>query len=74
MDRWLKNGQLWAEWTFRGRNIGVYEFDRNLNRSDWVLIHRHEEKKFTENNKKMPLLEIPASLPVPPLQAQFNIL
>ena len=40
MDRWLFSGKLWAEWTYRGKNLGVYEFSKDLNRSDWKLVHR----------------------------------
>ncbi|KAL3091355.1 hypothetical protein niasHS_007148 [Heterodera schachtii] len=68
MDRWLQEGSLWADWTFRGKHLGVYEFGTDLNRSDWVLIHKHEEKKFTENRQQMGTLNIPSTFPVPPLQ------
>lgn len=73
MDRWLSGGTVWAEWTFRGRALGVYEFDKNLNRADWILIHKHEEKKFLDNPKKMQMLEIPSTIPVPPLQVTIII-
>ncbi|KAK6022487.1 hypothetical protein OSTOST_11814, partial [Ostertagia ostertagi] len=41
MDRWLFGGKVWGEWTYRGRNLGVYEFADDLNRSDWRLIHKY---------------------------------
>lgn len=68
MDRWLQKGRVWGEWTFRGRNLGIYEFSDNLNRSDWILIHRHEEKELFENNKQMRMIEYPSTMPIPPLQ------
>uniref|UniRef100_A0A914GWV3 Uncharacterized protein n=1 Tax=Globodera rostochiensis TaxID=31243 RepID=A0A914GWV3_GLORO len=68
MDRWLQEGRLWADWTFRGRHLGLFEFDSDLNRSDWILIHKHEEKNFTEDKQRMASLNIPSSFPIPPLQ------
>lgn len=67
MDRWLHKGRLWAEWTYRGHNLGVYEFDRDLDRSDWKLIHKHEEKEFIQIKNKMPPIDIPDTFPLPPL-------
>lgn len=72
MDRWLQSGCVWAEWTLRGRKLGIYEFKANLNRSDWRLIHKHEEKQFLDNPKQMPPLEIPSTMPIPPLQKHMN--
>uniref|UniRef100_A0A1I7YJ18 28S ribosomal protein S34, mitochondrial n=1 Tax=Steinernema glaseri TaxID=37863 RepID=A0A1I7YJ18_9BILA len=68
MDRWLDRGKLWAEFTFRGRNLGIYEFGTELNRSDWQLIHKHEEQKYTEVKDTMKDITLPNSFPVPPLQ------
>lgn len=71
MDRWLFGGKVWGEWTFRGRDLGVYEFAHDLNRSDWRLIHRHEEKEFTECKQPMSDITLPSSFPIPPLQNLF---
>jgi hypothetical protein len=68
MDRWLHLGKVWAEWTFRGHNLGVYEFNTNLNRTDWKLVHKHEESKLMEKTNKMDKIELPDSIPLPPLQ------
>uniref|UniRef100_A0A914ZUR6 28S ribosomal protein S34, mitochondrial n=1 Tax=Parascaris univalens TaxID=6257 RepID=A0A914ZUR6_PARUN len=68
MDRWLYGGQVWAEWTFRGRNLGIYKFNSDLNRSDWRLIHKHEEEEFMKCNEPMGNIETPNSFPLPPLQ------
>ncbi|MFH4979526.1 hypothetical protein AB6A40_006235 [Gnathostoma spinigerum] len=68
MDRWLHSGKVWAEWTFRGRDLGLYEFSADLNRSDWRLIHKHEEASFTKCANPMKDFEIPDSMPTPPLQ------
>nr|CAD2129177.1 unnamed protein product [Meloidogyne enterolobii] len=68
MDRWLQQGVLWGEWTFRGIPLGVYKFGNELNRSQWILVHKHEEKKLIENEKKMPKIRLPSSFPIPPLQ------
>lgn len=70
MDRWLHRGRLWAEWTHRGHPLGIYEFTDDLNRSDWRLIHRHEEAGYLENKRQMPLIEVPDSFPLPPLQVR----
>ncbi|KAH7730447.1 Protein MRPS-34 [Aphelenchoides avenae] len=68
MDRWMQRGKLWAEWTFRGQKLGVYEFSPDLNRSDWRLIHKDEEKKFLENSNQMGTYKVPSTFPLPPLQ------
>lgn len=68
MDRWQHKGKFWAEWTFRGRNFGIYEFSNDLNRSDWKLIYKHEEQKYLQNTNQMKLIEIPKTFPIPPLQ------
>lgn len=70
MDRWQHKGKLWAEWTFRGHNFGVYEFSENLNRSDWKLIHKDEEENYLKNKNKMKPIEIPKTFSVPPLQVK----
>jgi hypothetical protein len=44
MDQWLQNGKMWGEWIFRSHPFGIYEFSNDLNRSDWRLIHKHEEQ------------------------------
>ncbi|CAJ0567521.1 unnamed protein product, partial [Mesorhabditis spiculigera] len=72
MDRWLFGGKMWAEWTFRGRNLGIYEFGQDLNRADWKLIHRHEEQAFTNcDHRQMPEVDLPDSFPLPPLQVHL---
>uniref|UniRef100_A0AC34QPF0 28S ribosomal protein S34, mitochondrial n=1 Tax=Panagrolaimus sp. JU765 TaxID=591449 RepID=A0AC34QPF0_9BILA len=72
MDRWMHTGKLWAEWTFRGQKLGIYEFSKDLNRSDWKLIHKHEEKQFLDNPNKMKDIVFPDSIPLPPLQIQLS--
>ncbi|VDM50809.1 unnamed protein product [Toxocara canis] len=73
MDRWLYRGKLWAEWTFRGRNLGIYEFSSDLNRSDWRLIHKHEEEEFMKCGQPMGDIEVPNSFPLPPLQIHLAV-
>ncbi|KHJ81611.1 hypothetical protein OESDEN_18700 [Oesophagostomum dentatum] len=68
MDRWLFGGKVWGEWTYRGRDLGIYEFSHDLNRSDWRLIHKHEEKEFTHCKEQMKEITLPNSFPIPPLQ------
>ncbi|GMS87722.1 hypothetical protein PENTCL1PPCAC_9897, partial [Pristionchus entomophagus] len=68
MDRWLSRGTLWADWTYRGKQLGTYEFKHDLNRSDWRLIHRHEEKDFSACASPMKTVPFPDSFPLPPLQ------
>ncbi|PIO58463.1 hypothetical protein TELCIR_20101 [Teladorsagia circumcincta] len=70
MDRWLFGGKVWGEWTYRGRNLGIYEFADDLNRSDWRLIHKHEEQMYTECKEPMSDIILPKSFPVPPLQVR----
>ncbi|CAI5445857.1 unnamed protein product [Caenorhabditis angaria] len=72
MDRWLFEGKLYAEWVFRGQNLGVYEFSKDLNRSDWQLIHKHQEQSFTKCTKSMEPINLPDSFPLPPLQVHFQ--
>jgi hypothetical protein len=68
MDRWMHEGKLWAEWTFRGKNLGIYEFSRDVNRSDWRLIHKHEEAEYLNNKSSMKNIVFSDSFPLPPLQ------
>uniref|UniRef100_A0A7E4W345 28S ribosomal protein S34, mitochondrial n=1 Tax=Panagrellus redivivus TaxID=6233 RepID=A0A7E4W345_PANRE len=68
MDRWLQTGVVWVEWTFRGRNLGIYEFSRDLHRSDWRLVHKHEEAELLNNKNAMEEMILPDSFPLPPLQ------
>lgn len=72
MDRWMQRGKFWAEWTFRGHNLGVYEFSSDINRSDWKLIHRDEEQNFLQNSNTMGTYKLPSSFPLPPLQVSFR--
>ncbi|VDD93914.1 unnamed protein product [Enterobius vermicularis] len=72
MDRWLQKGTLWGNWTFRGRDLGLYEFSADLNRSDWRLIHKHEEEEFTKCDKPMGFINLPSSFPLPPLQVYLS--
>jgi hypothetical protein len=76
MDRWLLRGKVWAEWTFRGHKFGTFEFSNDLYRTDWKLVHKHEEKAMLENTNKMDLIDLPDSFPIPPLQVDksFRIL
>uniref|UniRef100_A0A914V5Y6 28S ribosomal protein S34, mitochondrial n=1 Tax=Plectus sambesii TaxID=2011161 RepID=A0A914V5Y6_9BILA len=71
MDRWLWKGKMWSEWVYRGRNMGVYEFSRDLNRADWRLIHKEEEAEFTKCEQPFSTLAIPNKVPLPPLQRHF---
>jgi hypothetical protein len=68
MDRWLHTGTMWAEWTFRGRALGLFQFEHDLNRSDWRLIHRHDEARFTASPHAMADITLPSRFPLPPLQ------
>ena len=88
MDRWLFEGKIYAEWVFRGKNLGVYEFSKDLNRSDWQLVHkyvffltlwnsneesyRHQEKSYTSCSTPMQELVLPDSFPLPPLQVHLS--
>ncbi|MCP9260775.1 28S ribosomal protein S34, mitochondrial [Dirofilaria immitis] len=66
MDRWLLRGKLWADWTYRGINLGLYEFSTDLARSDWRLIHKHEEDEFIKCDSPMKPIEYPKTMPLPP--------
>ncbi|KAI6186678.1 CTP synthase [Aphelenchoides besseyi] len=68
MDRWLHRGTVWAEWTFRGHNLGIYKFAHDLNRPDWKLVNKHDEEKLLADHEKMQPIELPDSFPLPPLQ------
>jgi len=73
MDRWLWKGTMLADWVYRGRPLGVYEFGRDLNRSDWRLIYRHEEEEFTKPcMKPFEGITMPTKVPRPPLQIYFS--
>jgi len=68
MDRWLQNGKMWGEWTFRSHPLGIYEFSKDLNRSDWRLINKHQEQEYLNFQKKRKPIKIPLTFPLPPLQ------
>ncbi|CAD5225361.1 unnamed protein product [Bursaphelenchus okinawaensis] len=72
MDPWLHKGKVWAEWTFRGRNMGVYEFSNDLNRADWKLVHKHEEHKLLDNKSTVSDIVLPSTFPLPPLQRYLS--
>uniref|UniRef100_A0A1I7T8G2 Metallophosphoesterase n=1 Tax=Caenorhabditis tropicalis TaxID=1561998 RepID=A0A1I7T8G2_9PELO len=72
MDRWLFEGKVYAEWVFRGKNLGIYEFSKDLNRSDWQLVHKHQEKSYTACSTPMQPLVFPDSFPLPPLQVHLS--
>lgn len=38
MDRWLQMGSVWADWTYRGLKLGLYEFNSDLNRSGLIFF------------------------------------
>lgn len=38
MDRWLSRGKLWADWTYRGKQLGTYEFAHDLNRFELYFL------------------------------------
>ena len=67
MDRWLSRGIVYGEWTFRGHNFGIYEFSVDLNRPDWKLINKHEEKEFLKPESRLDSFTFPDSFPLPPL-------
>lgn len=71
MDRWLNRGRVIGEWTFRGHNLGIFEFTLETNRSDWKLIHKHEQKELAKAKEKMGSFEFPDSFPLPPLVVDF---
>uniref|UniRef100_A0A0K0F3I7 39S ribosomal protein L28, mitochondrial n=1 Tax=Strongyloides venezuelensis TaxID=75913 RepID=A0A0K0F3I7_STRVS len=68
MDPWQQKGRVYGEWVFRGRNLGVYEFSKDLNRSDWKLVPKSEEKKLLYNRNQMENIIFPRTFPLPPLQ------
>ncbi|GMR41068.1 hypothetical protein PMAYCL1PPCAC_11263 [Pristionchus mayeri] len=72
MDRWLSRGKLWADWTYRGKNLGTYMFEHDLNRSDWRLVHKHEEAKFSKCDSPMKRVPFPDTFPLPPLQVHMS--
>uniref|UniRef100_A0AC35UCK9 39S ribosomal protein L18, mitochondrial n=1 Tax=Rhabditophanes sp. KR3021 TaxID=114890 RepID=A0AC35UCK9_9BILA len=71
MDPWQQQGTLWAEWIFRGHNLGIYEFSNDLNRSDWKLVPKNEETTLLSNSNKMEEVVFPKTFPLPPLQTHM---
>jgi len=68
MDRWLCRGKVLADWIYRGKPLGVYAFEKELDHSDWRLIHKHEEEEFTRCEKPFVERRIPSHLPLSPLE------
>uniref|UniRef100_A0A0N5C8V8 Mitochondrial 28S ribosomal protein S34 n=1 Tax=Strongyloides papillosus TaxID=174720 RepID=A0A0N5C8V8_STREA len=68
MDPWQQKGRVYGEWVFRGVNLGLYEFSKDLNRSDWKLVPKSEEDKLLKNKNQMDTIVFPRTFPLPPLQ------
>lgn len=70
----VKRGIVWGHWTYRGHELGIYKFDKDLNRSDWRLIHKHDERALlSKDNNKLGSINMPDSFPLPPLQVLDNL-
>lgn len=72
MDPWQQRGSVFGEWVFRGKNLGIYEFSKNLNRSDWKLVPKLEEEKLINNKNSMENIVFPKTFPLPPLQLHLS--
>uniref|UniRef100_A0A0N4ZIJ5 Uncharacterized protein n=1 Tax=Parastrongyloides trichosuri TaxID=131310 RepID=A0A0N4ZIJ5_PARTI len=72
MDPWQQGGSVYGEWTFRGKKLGIYEFSKDLNRSDWKLIPKNEEAKYINNKNEMKNIVFPKTFPLPPLQVYLS--
>ncbi|VDP08522.1 unnamed protein product [Soboliphyme baturini] len=72
MDRWLCRGKMWGDFVYRGRFIGLVEFVKDFNRSDWRLIHKHEEEALRKCDHPFKYRLLPAHIPLPPLE-QFML-
>ena len=69
--QWLRHGHIIGSWVLRSQPIGVYKFTRDLDRADWLLIHKHDEHKYTDaavSKQHTFGLRRPARLPLPVLQ------
>jgi len=68
MDRWLSRGKVHADWIYRGKPLGVYTFEKEVDYSDWRLVHKHEEKQFCHCEKPFVERRIPSHVPLAPLE------
>jgi len=68
MDKWLTRGQVMAEWVYRGKPFGVYAFEKEIDHSDWRLIHKHEEEQFSRCEQPFIEHRIPSHVPLAPLE------
>uniref|UniRef100_A0A913HLL1 28S ribosomal protein S34, mitochondrial n=1 Tax=Strongyloides stercoralis TaxID=6248 RepID=A0A913HLL1_STRER len=72
MDPWQQKGSVFGEWVFRGKNLGIYEFSKDLNRSDWKLVSKLDEEKLIKNSNEMQNIVFPKTMPLPPLQLHLT--
>lgn len=61
-------GQLDQFFCITGKPLGTYLFSKQLDRSDWKLIHKHEENDFCKCENPFTVRRIPTEIPLPPLQ------
>lgn len=64
------NGKVLVEKIFRGRNYGVCEMSRVAYKTDYRLIHKHEEAKYLNALKTCPPRQmqiLPRTIEMPPL-------
>lgn len=68
MDRWLSRGKVLAEWVYRGKPLGVYAFEKEVDHSDWRLIHKHDEDQFCRCEQPFVERRLPSHVPLSPLE------
>lgn len=63
-------GKILVEQVFRGKNYGVVDISRTAYKTDFRLIHKHEEAKYLEayeNCTPPPVKIFPPTIDMPPL-------
>jgi len=68
MDRWLARGKVLADWIYRGKPLGIYAFDKEIDHSDWRLVHKHEEEQFRRCENPFVERRVPSQVPLSPLE------
>lgn len=63
-------GRVTAEQIFRGKNMGIVDISKASYKTDFRLIHKHEEAKYLQKAKESSPCDVrifPQTMDMPPL-------
>ncbi|XP_037784309.1 uncharacterized protein LOC119580304 [Penaeus monodon] len=74
MDEDNMRGRVTAEQIFRGKNMGIVDISKASYKTDFRLIHKHEEAKYLQKAKESSPCDVrifPQTMDMPPLLKLF---